>query len=302
MDTSVDFPLVSVGIPTYNRPEGLGCILQSVVRQQYPRMEIIVSDNASSGDAGQQVLDVMAAFASDPRITFYRQPENTGAVENFRFVRKKAHGEFFIYASDDDEWLDHHLEKLMRVHMQGEYVLVASSQWHRHPDSDKLFAFLPIRKSVFTGDVKKQLRNYLRLHHWNCAKACIIYGVFRTSAMPDFMEFPGIEQEMLAVGADLLYLYEVMSRGKVYLLPEKTWIRSERFVFSPYKEMYMSIKKKMLDFIRKKELVDPGRVPEAIDLYHKHIEEIFRRAGFTEKELNKCLAYSKKQLHSLFLS
>lgn len=103
MNASVDFPLVSVGIPTYNRPEGLRCILQSVVRQQYPRMEIIVSDNASPGAVGQQVLNVMAEFAFDPRITFYRHSENVGAVENFRFVRRKAHGEFFIYASDDDE-------------------------------------------------------------------------------------------------------------------------------------------------------------------------------------------------------
>lgn len=302
MDSIVNFPLVSVGVPTYNRPEGLRCILRSVVRQQYPQMEIIVSDNASPGEAGQQALDVMAEFASDPRITFYRQSENMGAVENFRFVRKKAHGEFFTYASDDDEWLDQHLEKLMRIHMQGEYVLVASSQWHSHPDSDKHFAFLPIPGSVFTGGVKSQLRNFLRLHHWNYAKACIIYGVFRTSAMPEFMEFPGIDKEMQDIGADLLFLYEVLSRGNAYFLPEKTWIRGERFAFSPYKQMYMSAKKTLLDFIRRKKPADPGKIPEAIDLYNKHVEEIFRRAGFTDKELSNCLAFSKKQLNSLFLS
>lgn len=302
MDAIVDLPLVSVGIPTYNRPEGLRCILQSVVRQEYPRMEIIVSDNASPSETAQQVLDVMAEFASDPRITFYRQSENMGAVENFRFVRKKAQGEFFIYASDDDEWLDQHLEKLMRIHMQGEYLLVASSQWHRLPDSDKYFSFRSIPKRVFTGGVKSQLRNFLRLHHWYYAKACIIYGVFRTSAMPEFMEYPGIDKEMQDIGADLLFLYKVLSRGDVAFLPEKTWIRGERFIFSPYKQMYMSAKKKVLDIIRRKKPADPGRIPEAIDLYHKHVEEIFRSAGFSENELSECLLYSRKQISSLFLS
>ena len=66
--------------------------------------------------------------------------------------------------------------------------------------------------------------------------------------------------------------------------------------------MYMSIKKKALDFIRKREPEGTSKIPEAVDLYHKHIEEIFRCAGFTEKELRKCLAYSKKQLQLLFFS
>jgi glycosyltransferase involved in cell wall biosynthesis len=40
-------PLVSVGIPCYNRPEGLKRTLECITGQTYKNLEIIVSDNCS---------------------------------------------------------------------------------------------------------------------------------------------------------------------------------------------------------------------------------------------------------------
>ncbi|MEL6166686.1 MAG: glycosyltransferase, partial [Cyanobacteria bacterium J06628_3] len=40
-------PLVSIIIPTYNRPEYLNLALASAVQQTYQNIEIIVSDNCS---------------------------------------------------------------------------------------------------------------------------------------------------------------------------------------------------------------------------------------------------------------
>lgn len=88
---------------------------------------------------------------------------------------------------------------------------------------------------------KKQLRNFLRLHHWNYAKACIIYGVFRTATMPDFMEFPSLEQEMLAIGTDLLFLYEVLSRGNVYFSARKNLdTRRKVLLFALQRNVYVN--------------------------------------------------------------
>lgn len=95
-------PLVSVGIPTFNRPEGLRRTLQLLCGQTYPNLEILVSDNASPGSETEAVarefLDV------DPRIKYFRQPSNKGAIANFRFVLEKASGDYFMWAADDDEW------------------------------------------------------------------------------------------------------------------------------------------------------------------------------------------------------
>jgi glycosyltransferase involved in cell wall biosynthesis len=89
-----NFPLVSIGVPTYNRPEGLRIALDAIVRQTYPNIEVIVSDNASPGD---EVTATMNEFCKkDSRILFYRQQKNLGPVNNFRFVLEKATGKYFM--------------------------------------------------------------------------------------------------------------------------------------------------------------------------------------------------------------
>lgn len=93
-------PLVSVGIPTYNRPDGLKRTLECILAQTYTNLEILVSDNASPNP---EVEKIAREFASrDSRIIYYRQEENKGAVFNFKFVLKQAHGKFFMWAADDD--------------------------------------------------------------------------------------------------------------------------------------------------------------------------------------------------------
>ena len=52
-----NFPLVSIGIPTYNRPEGLRAALLAITRQTYKNIEVIVSDNASPGGEIIRIMD-----------------------------------------------------------------------------------------------------------------------------------------------------------------------------------------------------------------------------------------------------
>ena len=69
-----DLPLVSVGIPTYNRPDGLRRTLECITRQTYKNLEIIVSDNASETDE----VEVIAKeyIEKDPRVQYFKQEIN----------------------------------------------------------------------------------------------------------------------------------------------------------------------------------------------------------------------------------
>lgn len=93
---------MSVGIPAYDRPELLRKALTSLTRQTYPYLEIIVSDDCSPGTTTRDVVNEFAE--ADPRITYIRQPRNLGVILNYRFVFEVATGEFFFWASEDDEW------------------------------------------------------------------------------------------------------------------------------------------------------------------------------------------------------
>ena len=89
-------PLVSVVIPTYNRPKYLENAIRSVLNQTYPNLEIIVVDDAS--DLGYEPLK--EKYSS---VTFMKNDENRGACYSRNRGLEAANGEFINFLDDDDE-------------------------------------------------------------------------------------------------------------------------------------------------------------------------------------------------------
>ena len=76
-------PLVTIGIPTFNRGSLLADTLQSAIEQDYPNIEIIISDNASS-DQTENICTRLQQKHSN--INYIRHDFNMGATNNFNFV------------------------------------------------------------------------------------------------------------------------------------------------------------------------------------------------------------------------
>mgnify|MGYP002778247116 CR=1 FL=1 len=101
-------PLVSVIIPTYNRPNYLQIAIASVLNQTVQDFEIIVSDDCSS----ENPEAVIQAF-KDPRIRFRRNATNLGVARNAMCAFQMAHGKYIASLNDDDVWTEQFLEKLL---------------------------------------------------------------------------------------------------------------------------------------------------------------------------------------------
>jgi len=102
MAESDQLPLVSVGIPTYNRRALLEHTLKSALEQQYPRLEIIICDNASTDETEKFCREWEAR---DSRIRYIRHPNNLGSTGNFISALEAADGEYFMWLADDD-WIE----------------------------------------------------------------------------------------------------------------------------------------------------------------------------------------------------
>lgn len=91
-------PLVTIGIPTYNRADGyLREAIKSASAQTYADIEIVVSDNCSVDDTES----VVKQFA-DERIRYFKHESNIGANNNFNFCLEQARGDYFLLLHDDD--------------------------------------------------------------------------------------------------------------------------------------------------------------------------------------------------------
>ncbi len=95
-------PLVSVGIPTFQRADKLERTVKSVLNQTHRNIELVISDNASQ-DHTEALC--RALCARDPRVRYLRSTVNRGPTANFNTVFEELSGEYVMVLSDDD-WLD----------------------------------------------------------------------------------------------------------------------------------------------------------------------------------------------------
>ncbi len=96
--SSSNHPLVSIGIPTYNRANGnLLKVIERALGQTWQNVEVIVSDNCST----DQTPELVGAI-KDPRLRYIRQESNVGPNNNFNYCLNQAKGEYFLLFHDDD--------------------------------------------------------------------------------------------------------------------------------------------------------------------------------------------------------
>lgn len=108
IETRAPEELVSIIIPTYNRPAYLKEAIFSVLQQTYQNIEIIVSDDFSSENP-QTIVDSF----NDPRLRLRRNQTNLGVGLNVTYAFKEAKGKYVASLNDDDIWQKDFLEKLV---------------------------------------------------------------------------------------------------------------------------------------------------------------------------------------------
>src|SRR5262245_5177607 len=174
-----DSPLVSVGVPTYNRPDGLRRTLGCLVNQTYANLEIIVSDNCS--EDGRTEAVVREFMQADHRIRFCRQPQNLGWDQNFKFVLGQARGPFFVFAADDDEWTpDFVAVCLANIGHAG----TAMTWMQRSVRTRGLLRPTPPIRISLCASPFENARAFLE----NLQQNCLFYGVHRTETLRSFLK------------------------------------------------------------------------------------------------------------------
>lgn len=96
-------PKVSIIIPTFNRADYLIEAIESVLKQTYENIEIIVSDNASTDNTSV----VMKKYQNFNKVKYFINEKNIGMAPNWRkALNDYAEGDFAMILSDDDYLID----------------------------------------------------------------------------------------------------------------------------------------------------------------------------------------------------
>lgn len=164
-------PLVSIGIPTFNRAQLLLRAIQSAVNQTYQTLEIIVSDDGSS-DGTAEVVFALA----DPRVRLIRHERNVGMFRNMNSCLDAAEGEFFLMLSDDDYLEPIGVSMLVDAMRRHASATMAYGQWWYHADSRAVL-------QMSSGPSLEPGIDYVE-GYWLGERPTILHGVlFRTSTL-----------------------------------------------------------------------------------------------------------------------
>ncbi|MGE6716272.1 glycosyltransferase family 2 protein [Peribacillus frigoritolerans] len=103
--------LVSVIIPTYNRPLKLSRAIDSVLNQTYSSIEVVVVDDNNPNTPGRIETEVlMKKYRDNQKVKYIKHEcnKNGSAARNTGFKHSK--GEFIMLLDDDDEFLPRKVE------------------------------------------------------------------------------------------------------------------------------------------------------------------------------------------------
>ncbi|WP_404332356.1 glycosyltransferase [Mesobacillus maritimus] len=121
------YPLVSILIPTYNRPDFLKEALESVLGQTYRNIEIIVCDDSTNETTE---LMIQSYLEKDSNIKYVRNPQKLGGstgLENCIKCFELSTGEYINFLNDDDLFSSVKISSMMDYFLQFNNIKLVTS-------------------------------------------------------------------------------------------------------------------------------------------------------------------------------
>lgn len=220
--------LVSVGIPTYNRPKGLQRTLECITQQTYKNLEIIVSDNCSPNP---KVKDVVQKFQKkDKRIKYFRQDKNIFG-ENFTFVLRKSKGEYFMWAADDDSWEKQYINKCINEFKKSKTIALVSTACRFIDPAGKKPDYIDY--GINTYKLKpaqgfKLLRQKINTRTYTNS---IFYGIYKNNVLKE--NFSSIN----VIATDHILMTKICLVGEIITVPVINMIRRRGGISASFKKI-----------------------------------------------------------------
>lgn len=99
---------VTVAIASYNHSKFIFECINSVLKQTYSNLEILICDDNSTDNS----IEIIHRF-KDTRISVFQNNINQGIVKNYNFLLQKATGFYIMILGDDDFISENYIQEMV---------------------------------------------------------------------------------------------------------------------------------------------------------------------------------------------
>jgi glycosyltransferase involved in cell wall biosynthesis len=204
---------ITIGIPVFNEEKHV----EAAVRSAAPQCDLLlVSDNASTDRSGEICRRLAVEFR---HLAYFRQPQNIGAADNFKFLLDRATTSEFMWLGAHDRLPPDYVSKLHPALNIGPDVVLAYSPTRHIDGADQTvscyeYAFNDVLCSSAATLRLLALIRFLT----DCS---MIHGIFRTAALREAWiadRFIGVDHVLLSTTALL---------GRFVYVPDAQYYRRD---------------------------------------------------------------------------
>ncbi|NES05953.1 MAG: glycosyltransferase family 2 protein [Okeania sp. SIO2F4] len=222
----MNYPLITVGISTYNRSKSLENIsLPSIKNLSYPNYEVVIIDDCSTDKTPIVLKEHQQKIE---RLRFFRNSKNSGVCYSRNRIMTESSGEIIVFMDDDVSIFPDCLDKILdHYNSEPEVLFIWGGVYecHGNHDSNKLdagsgslFSIKRIIANHLTFDTNiGYLKTYVTEEHEfarrvNRAKAKIIKS---RDAKCNHYAQPAANRAFRGLGGDINRLYGLVKNGSI---------------------------------------------------------------------------------------
>ncbi len=224
-------PLISICIPTYNRPGGLRIVLESIVLQEdfNEEIEVLVIDDASSINTREVARPFYEKFKN---IQYLENKTNLGFEKNILKLLKTFGGQYFFFLSDDDQLLPGALTKIKKsIRTHPDCTVFSSGYEQVSEKQEKTVSYRIFEESKLIS--RKQIKNIVKLYS-------DAHVFSRILLRRDVIDINGFKRHIGSMYPHMYVLGKAALTGKAFYTSDflvKHTVENE--VFWKYKDDYM---------------------------------------------------------------
>ena len=200
------YPLVTIGVATYNRKDYLQECLDSLLAQSYPACEIIVIDDGSTDGTGAMMQEKY------PQIKYVYQ-ENAGDPAAKDHAARIGTGKYLVFNDSDDVFLPDAVERLMKALPENDDHAVA---YGTYTTIDAAGNILPTKRKAATypsGRITGDLLQHILV---NCTATLMPRELYLAN---------GGLGPVRRVAADYAFYLELSLKSDFYAVQEPVFLR-----------------------------------------------------------------------------